>query len=455
MSFSREHLLGLIQNPSESLSVELKRWFDPESLAGRAKIAKACIALRNENGGCVVIGLTDDGQPDDANTPVDVRAAFHFDKVQHICSRSVSKPFSVTVEFVEHADRLYPVICVPSGVETPVASRLRIVDGDATLLAADTVYVRSINRGVVSSAPAGPNDWDKLAKTCFDNREADIGAFVRRHLQGADLGTLTALLIPSPSNPTPAEMTSEYLEFGRARFEARWEANTDAPMAWATREAGIVVVGEVSPHDANERFLNELLMRKPRHSGWTPWLAVHHPDDQPMWPNIVRGGWEAFMHMGAGAMFGPKMDFWRLEPDGRFYCLRVLETELHRRGEMREVDFTLEISCVAEIMSIASSFAQSLGCDEAATQLAFAFRWTGVANHWLTASGDRRHFCSRAPALENEVMVYTEFPLEVPNTALTPWVERVVRPLFALFGGTEIATRTIDEIVTATIQNNY
>jgi hypothetical protein len=318
------------------------------------------------------------------------------------------------------------------------------------------VYIRTLDaNGVASSAPANHGDWEKIVKICFDNREADIGAFVRRHLQGIDLGALTGLLNPTAPDPTPLERSREYLDFCRARFQERWDAEEGEAMDWGTREASIVVIGEVPHHDPNDRFLNELLMRKPKHSGWTPWLASHHPDDQLMWPNVVENGWEASMLMRPGVLFGPKVDFWRIEPDGRFFCLRVSETELHRRGELQEVDFTLETSCVAEIMSIASSFARTMGCDEATTQLAFNFRWSKLEGRWLTASGERRNFCSRAPAVQNEVITGVVVPLEVPNTALTPWVEQVVRPLFVVFGGTEISTHTIDEIVVGTIRNNY
>jgi hypothetical protein len=47
----------LIQQPQESLSVELKAWFEPDQPEGIAKIVKTCLALRNHGGGYMVIGF--------------------------------------------------------------------------------------------------------------------------------------------------------------------------------------------------------------------------------------------------------------------------------------------------------------------------------------------------------------------------------------------------------------
>ncbi len=47
--YNQDFFNNLVLNPSESLSVEIKRWIDPQSKEGIAKIAKACIALRNNS----------------------------------------------------------------------------------------------------------------------------------------------------------------------------------------------------------------------------------------------------------------------------------------------------------------------------------------------------------------------------------------------------------------------
>lgn len=51
-----ELLQRLLDNPTETLSVEVKRWLDPKSEAGIEKIAKGCLALFNNNGGHMIVG---------------------------------------------------------------------------------------------------------------------------------------------------------------------------------------------------------------------------------------------------------------------------------------------------------------------------------------------------------------------------------------------------------------
>jgi hypothetical protein len=45
--------------PRESFAVELKSWFDPRDPHGVAKMVKGTFALRNQNGGFLVVGIDD------------------------------------------------------------------------------------------------------------------------------------------------------------------------------------------------------------------------------------------------------------------------------------------------------------------------------------------------------------------------------------------------------------
>jgi hypothetical protein len=181
----RQKLKQLIRNPRESLDIELKQWIDPATPEGRAKIAIACIALRNNNGGCLIVGFLDSGEPAPA-APPDVRAMFHTDAIQYIIGKYASQPFPVTVEFVKRAGVEHPVIVVPSGVETPVAAKSELCNSDPTkppLVKCDTVYVRTLNsNGTASSSAARWNDWPQIARHCFNSRKPPFGIkFLQPH----------------------------------------------------------------------------------------------------------------------------------------------------------------------------------------------------------------------------------------------------------------------------------
>jgi hypothetical protein len=175
----------LVARPTESLNVEIKRWINPNEPEGEAKIARAALAIRNGNGGFLIIGFDDKTlQPDAGNEPGDVRTAFHIDKIQGIVSRYTSELFKVAVGFGKRDGLEHPVIVVPDGVRVPVTAKADLTDAKGkTLVRLGDVYFRTLgSNGTVSTAPARPSAWRDIVEICFENREADIGRFLRRHL---------------------------------------------------------------------------------------------------------------------------------------------------------------------------------------------------------------------------------------------------------------------------------
>ena len=53
-------LKALLQFPTEKLTVEYKSWLDLSDNGGKATLAKAAIALANEGGGVIVLGMRED-----------------------------------------------------------------------------------------------------------------------------------------------------------------------------------------------------------------------------------------------------------------------------------------------------------------------------------------------------------------------------------------------------------
>ncbi len=186
MAAQDERLLGLLIDPTETLDLELKEWIDLKTAEAKAKVARGCIALRNNDGGHFIIGFTDAGIPSTTNIPTDVRKSFHSDIIQAIVGKYSSEPFPVEVALIERDGQEYPVISVPQGVRTPVIAKADLIDAAGRALVKDhAVYVRSLSsNNTVSSTEARRGDWERIMRVCFDNREADIGAFVRRHLAG-------------------------------------------------------------------------------------------------------------------------------------------------------------------------------------------------------------------------------------------------------------------------------
>ena len=175
-----DDIRALVAQPRESLAVEVKNWLDLSDSAHKAKIIKALIALRNFNGGYLILGFDDPTMQPSQNPQYDPIVMYSADAIQTLISKYVSESFEVTVEFEERDGVKHPVFIVPAGVKSPVAVKADLKDGQKALLSEHEVYVRSLNsNNIASSTKALWKDWPNIVQICFDNREADIGNFLR------------------------------------------------------------------------------------------------------------------------------------------------------------------------------------------------------------------------------------------------------------------------------------
>src|SRR5438874_2980954 len=124
---------------SETLDTELKGWLVPSVPREAALLAKACLALRNNNGGRVVLGI-DDSTTNSIARPsgFDVREVYHADKLNEAIGRYAVPKFDVRLELVEYQGAVHPIVIVPGGIETPVITR----SGFERELRQNAIYVR-------------------------------------------------------------------------------------------------------------------------------------------------------------------------------------------------------------------------------------------------------------------------------------------------------------------------
>jgi hypothetical protein len=179
MEIEQSRIDSLVSRPAESLSVEIKRWINPDDPEGIAKIVKAVFAIRNRNGGSFLVGFHDKTWMPDADSPVDVRALFNVDKIQGIISKYASEMFEVGVSFGRRDRQEHPVIVIPEGVQTPVAAKRDLKGAKGkNLIREGEVYFRTLeSNGTPSTSIARSNDWAEIVRLCFENRESDIGRF--------------------------------------------------------------------------------------------------------------------------------------------------------------------------------------------------------------------------------------------------------------------------------------
>lgn len=489
-------LRGLVNNPTESLAVEIKTWFDPSSPEGIAKIVKCAIAMRNHGGGHMVIGLDNkSGQSVDAGYPADVRDAFHIDVVQPLITKYASAPFEVTLDFIERDGRVHPVIGIPGGAQTPVAVRagLKSANGKG-LLQENRVYVRSLDaNGSPSSTEALWKDWEKIVNTCFDNRETDIVRFVRRHLSGVSpevLRIAASLLEASASgrnlnsgsilgNPSRSaepkgtgneqamipsadedhEQLKKELDLGHSRFlQIQKERGTKLPEhgAW---EAIAIVHGSLAQMRPTREFLARILANNPNYTGWPIWFDSRNFSENSYRPYVFEEAWESYVPDFADSMF-PNIDFWRIFPSGKFYHYRALVDDIP--GEKRpqkpltELDFAIPMWRVTEAIAVALEYSKAYGATQDANTLAMGFRWSKLRGRVLTTWSDRKYtLSSDRHAYQDEVGSSIRLPIDTPPSRIPEFVRNATAPLYEIFEGFEVPMQTIEDVTRRVLERKW
>lgn len=435
----------LIDLPSESLSVELKQWIDPDSPEGVAKIARSALAFRNFGGGYLVIGFSDDTlAPDMSNAPSDVQSKFHRDKIQGLVSKYASEPFEITVSFPTRGGQAYPVIEIPPGVKTPVAAKADLIHNGQKLIATDDVYLRTLRaNNTPSTSKVGWKDWQKVVEVCFDNRDADIGRFLRRHLSGVNTPVLQEFLDGlakgGASAPTAEELAIGVLQEGEARFSAALtQRNITLPKhgAW---EVALVLSGEVGTFSANREFLNLLDSTNPDYTGWPVWLDSRGFTDVKSRPYVLDGGWEALI-VSLDSEWPKHVDFERFDPQGRFYLRRALQDDIsgHDRAPapMSAIDFALQVIRVAEALAVGIAFARAMSTNPEKTVATFAFRWTQLKDRQLQSwANPERYISPGRRAHQNSVLTKVTISADIALSGLDVFVAKALGPLFEVFDG--------------------
>jgi hypothetical protein len=464
MPIDSDRITELLRRPAESLNVEVKTWLDPTKPDDVAKIVKATFALHNRNGGYLVVGYDNQSLTPDRYPFADaVEVLFHSDVIQGIISRYASFPIEVAIELRELEGQTFPVIFVAEGVRTPLVVKrdLRLQDGRHLLKEGD-VFVRTLAaNGTPSTARAGPSDWADLMEICFENREADIGRFFRRHLADRDFTGLAELLGggSATQQETLRTLATAVLETGDGAFDAQ-VAQANMSAEYKDKLNGLtltvaLVLGPQRPEGLpSDEFLNKFHAGNPQYTGWPTWLDSRSFNDPAERPRVIQGAWEAFIEDLGNAWMGGHLDFMRIDPKGQFYLRRLMQDDLTDKVTPRTaLDVVLMIYRVVEVLATGLSVARSSGWEKEGTG-GFLFRWTGLAGRKLVpwVNVFRSPGVGARESSDNEATSYVEVPLDAPHSALAPYVEKAVQPLFVSFQGYTPRSDLIEECVRKVIE---
>lgn len=441
--------------PQEGLALEIKTWIDPEKQEGQFKIIKAALALRNNDGGHLIIGFNDiTREPDEDGAPKEVRKVYDIEKIQALISKFSSEKFEIFIDFPVRNEQEYPVLTIPSGVKTPVAAAANLPSDTGRLIAINDVYVRTLDSNhKASSSKVCHKDWPRLMDICFDNREADIGRFLRRNLSGANLEIIRNLVatVHVGSTVVPSTVHEKLEDFCRQGLERARQVFTELAVPFPPNgftETALLLDGPLPPRRTDRTFLNLLASVNPHHSGWTPWF-IGHRLQLPKFPRFASNSWENVI---VRDYQNNMPEFMKLSAEGRFYNCRGFQEDYESSAadacSWKILDIDVLVIRTAESISVGLSFAREMGCPPEATKLCFLFRWTGLGGRRLlrrlarlgdTFLGD--------PSVDPSKTSIVEVPLETPHAALAEYVHIVLSDLGLLFGGYVIEKHLIEVIL--------
>jgi len=459
MSLTKAEIDGLLSVPSENLNVELKAWIDLTSNEGKSKIIKAIFALRNRNGGYLLIGIDNNTlrPPADGSLPPLDYNDFNTDFLCSLVTKYASMAFQIFVGFGMVDGKKCCVIKVPEGVRSPVVVRADLRDPEDVnryLLREGEVYFRTLNaNGMPSSARAHHQDWQEIVDICFENREADFGRFLRRHLGREGILGLTEALAsaePQAVGPKPLEERCiETLQQGEQRLKIQTEKRTltdEEKQVLGRGSWSVALVVEPARPNAlpTKDFYNTVASANPSLTGWPVWLDSRGFRGNDGTPVVANDAWEALIIGKVWAQKIDHFDFYRFDPVGKFYLFRILQDDLTTKVEPgAALDVILVLLRVAESIAVGLSIASKLGCDEN-TKLGFAFKWKGIDGRELSSWANSGVYLTSRKAHDDTVTSFVEVPIATPLSAISPYVSDAIRKLFVLFDGFELSQSIVE-----------
>jgi hypothetical protein len=224
-----------------------------------------------------------------------------------------------------------------------------------------------------------------------------------------------------------------------------------------SREASCVVTG-VSVDQPLKTLLDVLFIHQPHLTGWPPWVDSRSFHDQNSHPYVKDRGWEALIYDVRTHWAVKAMDFWRIEPNGRFYAARTYEddtskTLLDNGAKPGTIfDFVLLIIRTAELIATVKAFVDGLGVDRDKAVLEFAFRWTGLKGRQICSwVQPMRELFSFVSAEDDVVTTTIALRQETPDTAIWEAVKQLTQPVFDVFGA-GVGDPVFEDLVNRTLK---
>ncbi len=317
-----DDLIRLLTYPNELLSLEYKSWIDLSQEKGKAKLAKAAIALANHGGGTIVIGMQPDNTDGGALGPQrrpDTIPQYSQDAVNSAINKYADPEIHCDLMFTNHPETGIEIafVGVPGGHKVPVMSS-RTCDKE---IEARRCYIRK--PGPRSEEPTDAKEWHDLLDRCIRAGREDMLDAIRAIVLGH---------AGKPPEDTDLSALVQFADAARMRWNTRIEslpANDPARMPHGHYELGFKILG-VRPAPS----LSELRRRVHEaglinHTGWSPFLIS---TSREFAPAVIDDTIEAWFGQPIKSQLSRKpafLVFWRARADGVLSQIRGYDEDGH------------------------------------------------------------------------------------------------------------------------------
>jgi hypothetical protein len=451
-------LQALLQFPVERLTIEYKSWLNLSENPRKATLAKAAIALANEGGGVIVIGMREDNAEGGAlgsQPRPEGLERYSQDEINAAINRYADPQFHCELAFANHPDtnNEHAFVLVPGGMIVPVMC----VRGSDGIIAPQKCYVRK--PGPRSEEPFTAEEWRGVMERCIAARRESMLDAIRVIVQGHGSGVQVPVAVdvremvdraaPEPAvgheNPVRgAAPHNALVEFDSAALQ-RWNqliqdlpADDDARMLLGHYEISFELMNVPAAPSAGELRQRMRIASEIRHTGWGPFVQLSRREFEP---RILHGNIEAWLgnpvedRMLRGSAH---CDYWYASPAGLFFLLRGYDEDSIEGTEPGSIlDIVLPIWRIGETLLYASRIARTYAENP---RISVRCRFTGLNNRRLGAVERERRFFMDDTRIchDGEVELVTEATAAEMDDNLVEVLHSLLVPLYERFNFFEL-----------------
>ena len=424
----------LVQNPRESLEVEIKDWLDLNEKEHQADLVKAILALANHGGGYILVGFREvSGVYQPTETEQKIIELYNQDRINGVVARYADPQIHIECYILYSDSKKHPVIVVPGGHSVPI----RCIRGgpEGKHVKQNTYYIR--RPGPASEEPQSGQEWSELIRKCVLADKERLSEQIKSLLSGE--------VSKTPIEGAPIkDLHLNWLELVQHRFnqlnDNGFGGIDKSPFQKGYWQGVYTVIPEIQ--GLNLGTLKDGLQKCiGRETGWPIGLILNKDGVRPYPHEGCVEVWLAEAHPDEP----DSSDFWKACPNGNFVSIRGLEEDSNRwqKGSPgSSFDFILPVWRVGELLLHASRFVKEFSPE--GRSLIITVKWTGLSGRYLTTSSQKYFRVMDRKATQNEVsttiIIQDAFSI---ITNLAELVEQLTLSLYEVFDFFQIPKQTI------------